>query len=174
MGVVRYLPPCDGGRSQRANDNRGTGGSGPEKTVRGRRSRAPVRRRTECCRSVTATTDRTAARQACAISPCERLYVNVDGGINHEFTEPFGSLLTGELRAAAIEHYRSDRVTSPDPVDQAWEELSGLWAAELEQKQQHPCENARVLGVSMTCLVGRPGLEPGTLGLKVPCSNPMS
>lgn len=22
--------------------------------------------------------------------------------------------------------------------------------------------------------VGRPGLEPGTLGLKVPCSNPMS
>jgi hypothetical protein len=23
-------------------------------------------------------------------------------------------------------------------------------------------------------MVGRPGLEPGTLGLKVPCSNPMS
>ena len=23
-------------------------------------------------------------------------------------------------------------------------------------------------------VVGRPGLEPGTLGLKVPCSNPMS
>ena len=26
----------------------------------------------------------------------------------------------------------------------------------------------------LSCLVGRPGLEPGTLGLKVPCSNPMS
>ena len=28
--------------------------------------------------------------------------------------------------------------------------------------------------VPLSCLVGRPGLEPGTLGLKVPCSNPMS
>ncbi len=29
---------------------------------------------------------------------------------------------------------------------------------------------------ALTCgfVVGRPGLEPGTLGLKVPCSSPMS
>ena len=29
-------------------------------------------------------------------------------------------------------------------------------------------------GFGLVNQVGRPGLEPGTLGLKVPCSNPMS
>ena len=33
-----------------------------------------------------------------------------------------------------------------------------------------PCDGSDPL----SCLVGRPGLEPGTLGLKVPCSSQMS
>jgi site-specific DNA recombinase len=88
----------------------------------------------------------------------ERLYVTIDGTLAHTFAEPFASLLSSD--ASVIEDVTTPRTD--------W--VAALEAAATPVENEDPLNHEGVQGLRMNRLVGRLGLEPSTLGLKVPCS----
>lgn len=109
----------------------------------------------------------------------ERIEVRADGAMVHAFTQPFEDLLDtpgdiSEDSQPGTVRYRRSR---PQHFSQPDADLSGRVSVELKRRERHPAkkqrrprENPQASGLSVITLVGRPGLEPGTCGLKVRCS----
>ena len=87
--------------------------------------------------------------------------VGRQGIVKSSFKPDFEFLVSDELIKAARAHLSRTKDGEPGAASPSPTEL----VVESEQTQHN-----EVLGSRSVSLVGRPGLEPGTLGLKVPCS----
>ncbi len=112
----------------------------------------------------------------------ERIYVDEDGSVVHEFAEPFDLLLGQTVVGTVIECRTVEGLTAEasQAIDEAWVVLSARWAAEEAARTTRAAnqgtwtggrgnrntENLAVVGVSnMDLMVGAEGLEPPTIAL---------
>ncbi|MFM7534730.1 MAG: recombinase family protein [Acidimicrobiales bacterium] len=111
----------------------------------------------------------------------EKLYVDEQGEIVHEYAEPFDLLLSEPMVSSVIEKLDAAELTAEQSkaIDQAWAHLSALWAAEdaarvvratawgdqIRDNERTPGNLAVVGGSNMTLMVGAAGLEPTTPSL---------
>ena len=111
----------------------------------------------------------------------EKLYVDEQGEIVHEYAEPFDLLLSEPMVSSVIEKLDAAELTAEQSaaIDQAWANLSALWATEeaarqvraaawgdqIRYNERTPGNLAAVGGSNMTLMVGAEGLEPPTSSL---------
>jgi site-specific DNA recombinase len=110
----------------------------------------------------------------------EKLYVNEDGEILHDYAEPFDLLLSEPILTTVNGRFDATELTNAESeaFDLIWERLSAQWSAEEAGRAVRasawgePADNKRtpdnlavVGGSNMTLLVGAEGLEPPTLSV---------
>jgi site-specific DNA recombinase len=103
-----------------------------------------------------------------------KIFVIDESHVRSELAPPFDLLLNGEVKARAAAIASDERPRDPVLL-QAWKAVRNT--STLEKRVLEGAGNLKerffrslALGLNYNALVGRAGLEPATLGLKVPCS----